>query len=485
VVARWREGSKPRERTAEALCNEQNPPGPTSPSVSGFTLLETILALGVTFPDRDLGIRDCHFLPGTWGRREVEPHRPGRIRTQWKMFSATSSAPCLRPQFLNANSTGSPVGHVAEVRVQTPQPWPARFWSRAQRSPRNPDHRRTRRIPSAQRGRVRGPDRQSAPWPCERIRDRRPDFPPAAGDSFKRLRTNGRTNGPPTWDGPGSSNSPSRKPRRRRNGGCFPSRSLHPKADPQTPQESGWESAARRRSECPQTPRSIKSGGSTQSVGITKNPPIMKNLPALPRETSPELRGQRAPRGDVVHCGHGHCNRSRHDDGGARDEQRSSAGSPGIAPGNFRSPGWPSRTGPSVEPGDPILNQDFGNGERIQVRVASEEARLNLNLWLADQRQSTLVLTPRRLGHGAGKDAERLVYAMADWVDGDVLKRAQGAEVRELRMLKNRPYNRPCHFAGRSPPGPGFCPPGAVRPDLAIPALGSRSGQSRSARRAR
>ena len=40
------------------------------------------------------------------------------------------------------------------------------------------------------------------------------------------------------------------------------------------------------------------------------------------------------------------------------------------------------------------------------------------------------------------KDAERLVYAMADWIDGDVLKRAQGAEVRDYDV-KNRPYNRP------------------------------------------
>ena len=96
---------------------------------------------------------------------------------------------------------------------------------------------------------------------------------------------------------------------------------------------------------------------------------------------------------------------------------------------------------PSIKPGDPILNQDFGNGERIQVHITSEEARLNLNLWLADERQSTLVQL--FLGWGMErKDAERLVYAMADWIDGDVLKRAQGAEVRDYDV-KNRPYNRP------------------------------------------
>jgi hypothetical protein len=96
---------------------------------------------------------------------------------------------------------------------------------------------------------------------------------------------------------------------------------------------------------------------------------------------------------------------------------------------------------PAVKPGDPILNQDFGNGERIQVQITSEEAKLNLNLWLADERQPSLVQLFRTWGMER-RDAERLVYAMADWIDGDVLKRAQGAEVRDY-PFKNRPYNRP------------------------------------------
>jgi len=96
---------------------------------------------------------------------------------------------------------------------------------------------------------------------------------------------------------------------------------------------------------------------------------------------------------------------------------------------------------PAIKPGDPILNQDFGNGERIQVHITSEEARINLNLWLADERQSTLVQLFGTWGMER-RDAERLVYAMADWIDGDVLKRAQGAEVRDYNV-KNRPYNRP------------------------------------------
>jgi hypothetical protein len=96
---------------------------------------------------------------------------------------------------------------------------------------------------------------------------------------------------------------------------------------------------------------------------------------------------------------------------------------------------------PAVRPGDPILNQDFGNGERIQVEITSEEARLNLNLWLADDRQSALVQQFRYWGMER-RDAERLVYAMADWIDADSLKRMQGAEVRDYDVL-NRPYNHP------------------------------------------
>jgi hypothetical protein len=96
---------------------------------------------------------------------------------------------------------------------------------------------------------------------------------------------------------------------------------------------------------------------------------------------------------------------------------------------------------PAVKPGDPILNQDLGNAERIQVHITSEEARLNLNFWLADERQASLVQLFRTWGMER-RDAERLVYAMADWIDGDVLKRAQGAEVRDY-PVKNRPYNRP------------------------------------------
>jgi hypothetical protein len=96
---------------------------------------------------------------------------------------------------------------------------------------------------------------------------------------------------------------------------------------------------------------------------------------------------------------------------------------------------------PAVKPGDPILNQDFGNGERIQVQITSEETRLNLNVWLADDRQPSLVALFRLWGMER-RDAERLVYAMADWIDGDSLKRMQGAEVRDYDLL-NRPYNRP------------------------------------------
>jgi len=96
---------------------------------------------------------------------------------------------------------------------------------------------------------------------------------------------------------------------------------------------------------------------------------------------------------------------------------------------------------PAVQPGDPLLHQDLGNGERIEVRVSTEEARLNLNVWITEDRQPALVQLFRFWGLER-RDAERLVHALADWVDEDTLRRSQGAERRDYGGL-NRPYNRP------------------------------------------
>jgi hypothetical protein len=96
---------------------------------------------------------------------------------------------------------------------------------------------------------------------------------------------------------------------------------------------------------------------------------------------------------------------------------------------------------PAVQPGDPLLHQDLGNGERFEVRVSTEEARLNLNVWIAEDRQPALVQLFRFWGLER-RDAERLVHALADWADPDTLRRSQGAERRDYGGL-NRPYNRP------------------------------------------
>lgn len=96
---------------------------------------------------------------------------------------------------------------------------------------------------------------------------------------------------------------------------------------------------------------------------------------------------------------------------------------------------------PSVKPGDPILFQDFGNGEAMEVNISSEEARLNLNLWLTEDRRDTVVRLFRLWGLER-RDAEGVVDGLSDWVDPDGLKHAQGAEAGDYPQ-KNRPFNRP------------------------------------------
>lgn len=96
---------------------------------------------------------------------------------------------------------------------------------------------------------------------------------------------------------------------------------------------------------------------------------------------------------------------------------------------------------PQVKPGDPILFQDLGNGEALEVNVSSEEARLNLNLWLAEDRRETVVRLFRLWGLDR-RDAEGVVDCLSDWVDPDGLKHAQGAEAGDYPQ-RNRPFNRP------------------------------------------
>ena len=96
---------------------------------------------------------------------------------------------------------------------------------------------------------------------------------------------------------------------------------------------------------------------------------------------------------------------------------------------------------PLVKPGDPILFQDLGNFESLEVSISSEESRLNVNIWLAEDRQPVLIRMFRMWGLERGA-AEAIVDTLADWIDPDALRHPQGAEAGDYPQ-SNRPFNRP------------------------------------------
>ncbi|MBK1792602.1 general secretion pathway protein GspK [Persicirhabdus sediminis] len=100
---------------------------------------------------------------------------------------------------------------------------------------------------------------------------------------------------------------------------------------------------------------------------------------------------------------------------------------------------------PSVEQGDPILNFfDPENETGYDVQLRSEAARFNINVILARLDKSLLVSI--FTGWEMELDeAEALVDALCDWVDGDDNVSLNGAEYEyyESLGLMNQPFNRP------------------------------------------
>lgn len=81
-------------------------------------------------------------------------------------------------------------------------------------------------------------------------------------------------------------------------------------------------------------------------------------------------------------------------------------------------------------------------------KMESEEARLNLNYWLADparEKQARLILQNLFAGWGVNLDTSvRVIDCLLDWVDADDFTRSQGAEGDDYRELKlGRPRNGP------------------------------------------
>jgi hypothetical protein len=99
---------------------------------------------------------------------------------------------------------------------------------------------------------------------------------------------------------------------------------------------------------------------------------------------------------------------------------------------------------PAVKRDDPILSQETGEGEGYKVRIASEAARFNINSLLL--RGDKPVRRSIFMDWGLDMDqADSVVDALNDWVDGDDFVSLNGAEKDwyEERGRINQPFNRP------------------------------------------
>jgi type II secretory pathway component PulK len=96
---------------------------------------------------------------------------------------------------------------------------------------------------------------------------------------------------------------------------------------------------------------------------------------------------------------------------------------------------------PAVLPNDPILHQQFGEDEFVDVEIIGEDGRLNMNVLLQREDRDTLF---RIFGYW-GLDPQQsgsLFDALLDWVDGDDFVRIRGAESRQYGRV-GMPFNRP------------------------------------------
>lgn len=96
-----------------------------------------------------------------------------------------------------------------------------------------------------------------------------------------------------------------------------------------------------------------------------------------------------------------------------------------------------------VEPWDPLLSREFEDGSSYEVTIGSDNSRLAINALL--QQGQDLVLERLFRTWGLSEEqARRLVDHLADWVDGDGIRRLNGGEWDAYQALgfRNMPLNR-------------------------------------------
>jgi type II secretory pathway component PulK len=99
---------------------------------------------------------------------------------------------------------------------------------------------------------------------------------------------------------------------------------------------------------------------------------------------------------------------------------------------------------PKIDRRDSLLNQTFEHAESFSVKIRSEGGRLNINVMLLQNREKELTDLFQRWGMD-NRDADVLVDHLLDWVDGDSLKRLNGAEEKDYEEtgMHGFPPNRP------------------------------------------
>ncbi len=99
---------------------------------------------------------------------------------------------------------------------------------------------------------------------------------------------------------------------------------------------------------------------------------------------------------------------------------------------------------PSIQPGDPLLHHAGADGGGFEVKLVSEEARLNINVLL---QSGDKILLPRLFtAWGLKSEAVAALHdALKDWVDADDHTSFQGAETRDYEKagLTGMPFNKP------------------------------------------
>lgn len=87
---------------------------------------------------------------------------------------------------------------------------------------------------------------------------------------------------------------------------------------------------------------------------------------------------------------------------------------------------------PKIDRGSPLLNQKLPNGDEMHVDIQNEDARLNINKMLSEDRSKDLVTLFRywKVGY---QESTYVADALKDWVDKDDFRSLNGAELADIK----------------------------------------------------